>query len=430
MSVLKLLVRFKLRFANPEAEKAFLQDYRTASRRQAFVAAAFGAFAFTGFGLWDMTAYEPQFANSLLVIRFGFIVPAFLLVMIACKVKGLSKHMFSLITAASLASGLGIVAQIHILPNEVRVNDVSGLVLVIVFIYSNSRLRTLPAACVGAAILLGYLIETNFLTYMSNLDRIMGGLMVSVANVLGVFVGYNLERSIRSEWKKSQRLDLERRKTEDLLLRTLPPSIAARLKDGYDRLIADSFDEATVLFADLVGFTAISEKVAAKDIVLSLNDLYSRFDFLTEKHGLEKIKTIGDAYMAVGGVPQPRADHAEAIIRLALDMMIETKHFSIGGYSIKLRIGIQSGPVVAGVIGQKRLLYDLWGDTVNTASRMESHSLPGEIHIAESTYLLVKDKFLFVPREPIIIKGKGRMNTYLILQEVGPSQSLDLLNSA
>ncbi|NJK74500.1 MAG: GAF domain-containing protein [Microcoleus sp. SU_5_6] len=230
------------------------------------------------------------------------------------------------------------------------------------------------------------------------------------------YLAYMAALAIEShERKKVQKaLQTEQEKVERLLLNILPPSIATRLKQASSS-IADSFTEATVLFADIVGFTKIADCMPPTALVLLLNEIFSSFDLLTEKHGLEKIKTIGDAYMVAGGIPLARQDHAEAIALLALDMQRAIERFNEQqNQNFNIRIGINSGPVVAGVIGIKKFIYDLWGDTVNTASRMESHGLPGQIQLSEATYQLLADKFVFEERGTIDIKGKGLMRTYFL----------------
>lgn len=212
-----------------------------------------------------------------------------------------------------------------------------------------------------------------------------------------------------------QNLAAERERTERLLTNILPKPIAERLKQE-NSTIADQFPEATVLFADIVGFTQLSSCVSATELVVLLNHIFSMFDELTEKHGAEKIKTLGDAYMVVGGLPIPRSDHAEAIANLALDMQQAVARFNLEyNQSLSIRIGINTGPVVAGVIGLKRFIYDLWGDTVNIASRMESHGLAGCIQVAEFTYECLKEQYLFEKRGRIQVKGKGEMNTYMLM---------------
>jgi len=212
----------------------------------------------------------------------------------------------------------------------------------------------------------------------------------------------------------NQQLTVEQEKSEQLLLNILPEPIAEQLKEGQSS-IAEGFSEATVLFADLVNFTKLAEKIPPSQLISLLNEIFSRFDSLTEKHGLEKIKTIGDAYMAVGGLPMPRVDHAEAIAEMALDMLGEITMFSLErGYDCDIRIGINTGPVIAGVIGTKKFIYDLWGDTVNVASRMESHGLPGEIQVTAATYERLKHRYTFQSRGVIQVKGKGEMTAYFL----------------
>jgi guanylate cyclase len=207
---------------------------------------------------------------------------------------------------------------------------------------------------------------------------------------------------------------VEQEKSESLLVNVLPGSIAARLK-ATDRTIADHFDETSILFADVVDFTPLSQRLPPAEMVDILDRLFSHFDTLVERHGLEKIKTVGDCYMAAAGVPDPHEDHARRAALVALDMRDAVTTSSVAGREgLELRIGINSGPVVAGVIGRKRFIYDLWSDAVNTASRMESHGTPGEIQITRATYELLKDEFVCRPRGTIEVKGKGRMETWYL----------------
>lgn len=219
--------------------------------------------------------------------------------------------------------------------------------------------------------------------------------------------------------------DLRRRQAEarsqELLTNAIPTSIAARLKHGEER-IAESYPETTVLFADLAGFTPWARRTDPARVVGFLDELFTRFDELATECGVEKIKTIGDAYMAVAGAPEPRADHAAAAMALARGMLIALDEARARrGLPLELRIGLASGSVVGGVIGQRRILFDLWGDTVNTASRMESSGVPGRIHVAPSTRDLLRDSWSFEEREPVEVKGLGRMTTYLL---VDPSATL------
>jgi class 3 adenylate cyclase len=212
-------------------------------------------------------------------------------------------------------------------------------------------------------------------------------------------------------------LEQEQQKVEDLLLNILPQPISEQLKQEPGP-IAQGHDPVTILFADLVNFTGLASHISPAQLVGLLNEIFSIFDRLTEERDLEKIKTIGDAYMVAGGLPTPRADHAQAIADFALAMLQALEDFNrIHQTDLHLRVGINSGPVVAGVIGTKKFIYDLWGDAVNTASRMESHGLVDRIQVSESTYELLKQDYDFEPRGPIPIKGKGEMLAYLLIPE-------------
>ncbi|MCA9657651.1 MAG: GAF domain-containing protein, partial [Myxococcales bacterium] len=204
-------------------------------------------------------------------------------------------------------------------------------------------------------------------------------------------------------------------RSDKLLLNTLPQPIARRLKAGEER-IAESFDDVTVLFADLVGFTERAAETDAEALVELLGQVFTALDAISDRFGVEKIKTIGDAYMVVAGVPTPRADHLEAMADTALAIVDAVAEVGASlGTSLEIRVGMHSGPVVAGIIGTRKFAYDLWGDTVNTASRMESHGLPGRIHVAEPIYLALRDRFDFDSRGEVEVKGLGPMRTYFLL---------------
>ena len=223
-----------------------------------------------------------------------------------------------------------------------------------------------------------------------------------------------------------QRRDAQTR-ADDLLLNILPRSIADRLK-AETRTIADQFDSASILFADVVDFTPLADRLPPTEVVALLDRLFSHFDELADRYGLEKIKTIGDCYMVAAGVPSARPDHARVLAQMALDMQEAMRSLDLG---LELRIGINSGPVVAGVIGRKRFLYDLWGDAVNTASRMESHGTSGRIQITRATKELLDDEFVCEPRGAIPVKGKGEIEAwYLVAPRVdGPEPAFRLSTS-
>jgi class 3 adenylate cyclase len=210
-------------------------------------------------------------------------------------------------------------------------------------------------------------------------------------------------------------LQVEQERSEGLLLNVLPAPIAARLKQG-EAVIADRFPEVTVLFADLVDFTASSDRSSPERVVQVLADLFTAFDRLAARLRLEKIKTIGDAYMVVGGLPEPRPGHARAVAEMALALREEVgRHLDPAGRPLQVRIGIDSGPVVAGVIGTAKFSYDLWGDTVNTASRMEATGVAGCIQVTERTYRLLREEYHFERRGPVQVKGKGELVTWFLI---------------
>ncbi|MFH1469241.1 MAG: adenylate/guanylate cyclase domain-containing protein [Pseudomonadota bacterium] len=215
-----------------------------------------------------------------------------------------------------------------------------------------------------------------------------------------------------------RRLEEEYQRSEALLHNILPAPIAQRLK-RHPGVIADRFEQATVLFADIVDFTPLAERTEPEALVRLLDEVFSRVDELAARWGLEKIKTIGDAYMVVAGVPEPRPDHAAAMAGFALELMEQVQPRGPRGAELRLRIGIHSGPLVAGVIGKKRLLYDLWGDTVNLAARMESHGIPGAIQVSRATHDLLGAAFVLEARGVVQIKGKGPLETWMLRGRAG-----------
>lgn len=240
--------------------------------------------------------------------------------------------------------------------------------------------------------------------------------VMNIAAVSGI-VFITLNQFIKLKEEAFRLLKIEEEKAENLLLNILPKEIAAILKNE-NRTIADQFDGASILFADLVGFTPLTAQMSPVEMVNLLNEIFSHFDSLVEKYQVEKIRTIGDNYMVAAGVPRPRSDHALVLAKMALDMNDYIQNFpSINGQQIEFRIGINSGPVVGGVIGRKKFVYDLWGDAVNIASRMESQGVPRKIQITGTTYQIIKDRFICEQRGMISVKGRGEQITWFLLDE-------------
>jgi adenylate cyclase len=233
------------------------------------------------------------------------------------------------------------------------------------------------------------------------------------ACVMAVATVWYALREIR---RAQEAMEVEYDRSEALLANILPESIADRLKDPGRNIIADKYDDASVLFADIAGFTEQASDIAPDKLIRFLDRFYSDFDALVDQHGLEKIKVSGDSYMVVSGVPQPRSDHVEALADLALDMAETVKGIRDSrGNVLPLRIGLASGPVVAGVVGSRRFFYDVWGDAVNVASRMESTDSVGRIQVPEDVYQRLKNDFVLQERGAVAVKGKGVMRTWYLV---------------
>lgn len=260
----------------------------------------------------------------------------------------------------------------------------------------------------------GLVVVSGFIQPYLNFDNNLPSEMVIfffVINLIGVgsltFLMVSYFVGLKNMFQK---------KSELLLLNILPKEIVSILKNE-PRTIADHFEGASILFADVVNFTPLSATMTPTELVELLDEVFSQFDLLVEKYGLEKIKTIGDSYMVASGVPRPNADHAQLLTSMALDIRDYVSQHEFCGHKLSFRIGLNSGPVVAGVIGKKKFTYDLWGDAVNTASRMESHGQGGAIQITRATYELVKDNFVCEPRGTVNVKGKGEMEVWFVIKQ-------------
>ncbi len=262
-------------------------------------------------------------------------------------------------------------------------------------------------------------IPVIFLTAKSETGDIVRGFELGAVDyVAKPFSAHELLARVRTHLT----LDRLNRENQRLLLNVLPASIAERLRKEPG-IIAERFDDVSVLFADIVGFTPLSTRLSAAGLVDLLNRVFSAFDELVESYGLEKIKTIGDAYMVAGGLPQPRPDHLEAMASMALAMLrsVGEREAELGG--LRLRLGLHVGSVVAGVIGMRKFSYDVWGDTVNTASRLELHGVPGRIHVSDVVQARLQGRFTFIPRGKVHLKGRGPMDTYFLEPLAGQAQA-------
>jgi class 3 adenylate cyclase len=270
------------------------------------------------------------------------------------------------------------------------------------------------ALLVAAVAIGGAAVSLFFVNHASPVLLVLSELVRELSLWLAILLLGDAVHSRRALAFEQRLLEAERARSEGLLRHLLPASIAERLKQ-QEQVIADAYPEVTVLFADIVDFTSHAERSPPEATVALLNELFSRFDALTEARGLEKIKTVGDAYMVAGGLPDPEPGHAAPVAELALEMLdvAARRRFPDGG-PVQLRIGVDSGPVVAGVIGRRRFSYDLWGDTVNTASRMQTTGVPGCIQVTEHTRELLGEGYVFRQRGRIQVKGKGEMLTYFL----------------
>ncbi|MCE9598837.1 MAG: guanylate cyclase [Spirochaetia bacterium] len=298
--------------------------------------------------------------------------------------------------------------------------SVFALSLICIFAFLLLRLRFAIGSLSTLLFLIPYQILLLNSTAYSSQDKAISTFALWTAELFAVAGGYSLERMSRDLFLKtriiedqSRKLALEREKSDRLLFNMMPVPIAERLKEG-EMTIADSHSAVTILFADIVGFTALAARISPVEVVRVLNGIFSTFDALVQACGAEKIKTIGDAYMAATGIPDKRVDHVQTIAGLALQMISAIRNLDKAGGSLDIRIGIHTGSVVAGVIGTQKFLYDIWGDTVNTASRMESHGIPGEIQVSEEVYVELKQDFDLLERGTIAIKGKGDLKTYIL----------------
>jgi class 3 adenylate cyclase len=414
--------RFTLRFAGADMEAAFAEEQaRKAVRPVRIALACLGALSV---GNYVLTIHVFKGivvgigALNMLYATIAGLVAYAVVYALTYRPVFLRRQQLIMFLFACLGS-VAITRVTARLPLEIlESRGFTFMLIYVFFIYSVFRLRfpqAVLAGWLGTAFLVGYIFGLDLLgpTAAGRTAFVLG-----MANCGGMLICYQMDVSARREFTAMRLLDKERERSERLLLNILPAPIAERLKASEDA-IAEHSDGVTVLFADIVGFTPLSARKTPRDLLDLLNRIFSEFDALADAHGLEKIKTIGDAYMAVAGLPEPRPDHAVRAAGMALAMHAATARASAEmGEELALRIGLHSGPAVAGVIGRRKFAYDMWGDTVNTASRMESHGLPGTIHCTEATAALLLGAFKLQARGAMEIKGKGEMHTFLV---VGPA---------
>jgi class 3 adenylate cyclase len=403
------LDRLRLRFRDPALESAFRADqfrHHLGNIRFAFLA---GIFLWISWGLllrpYILAISELQLDR---IMRWAVFVPM-LVIGLALSFTTFFGRIWEwvsvAIATATIIAWMYYASNIQTLPAEY---GYVGVILITAFSYTLLRLRfvlVLLITLVGIGAYLPYAFTTE---YVRDVSGVLATLYLVSFGFLGGLAAHRMERFTRTLFLQERQLDQERLRSDGLLLSILPQVVVDQLKVTSGRRIAQAFDQVTVIFIDAVGSTQQAARSSADDFAHALDDLFSRFDEIADRHGLEKVKTIGDAYMAVAGAPVAMTDHAEAAIAMALDVIREAGavRWPLGD-PIVVHGGVATGPAVAGVIGRKKFAYDLWGDTVNVASRLEEQSEPGEVLVSESTAEQLEDRYEFGPIKILDLKGKG-----------------------
>lgn len=397
-------------FSGPN-EKAFIEHFSKKSRAGVILSGIIGIVIYDLFAIFDYLT-TPHAYQQIWLIRLGVTGAA----IIALSLMGTSlgrKHLRLMTLSIALSVSLSVLWIFAISNPKQLPREITGISITIIFCMAGLRLL------MREAIIYSALIAGTFFALASSRDvaqDVLAAYFISIPAVIavGLAVVYITEFYARKSFADEEMIQHERAKSDKLLFNTFPAEIAYQLKDNPG-VIAKREDHATVMFCDLMGFTAACAEMAPEDVVRGLNQIFSELDRLTAEFKCEKIKTIGDSYMAVSGVPTPTEEHAVRIVNLALAFKAAASSMTLNGKPINFRIGICSGPVVAGVIGESRFAYDIWGDTVNTASRMESLAPSGCIQITESTRLALQDRFVLEKLPAFQVKGKGMMESWLVI---------------
>ena len=414
-----------LKFKDAWLEQRFQDEYFDTNLQYIRIATILGAITWAVFGPLVPLVVKDESLVRDAVIRYGLGVPSGLLSLALTYLPNYRRIWQPALSAAILFSGVVWVVHRALVEDTGRPDwGYAGNMLILIFAYILSRLQFRYSALVGVALILMYNVGAALFTNETTTDVIFGDFFLLVTALIGTAGAYVLERSTRLLFLRERELDRERGRSEGLLRNILPEQIADRLKQRDPATehghIAQAYAEVTVVFADLVEFTKQSGRTDPPQIVAVLDDVFTRFDALAERYGLEKIKTIGDAYMAVAGIPEPREDEVEVAAKMALAMRDEIAVLRWpSGDAMRVRIGMATGPAVAGVIGQRKFAYDLWGDTVNTAARMESNGIPGEIQVSEEVFRQLGDRYRFSEVHVVNLKGKGPTAARFLLGKNG-----------
>jgi class 3 adenylate cyclase len=411
------LERLRLRFRDPALESAFRDDrfrQNLANIRFAYVA---GIALWVSWGLLlrpHILALSDRRLD--LLVRFGVFIPM-LIVGFGLTFTPLFRRMWQsasvVIAGATILLWVYYVSHILTLPAEY---GYVGVILITAFTYTLLRLRFLLVVVITVLGIAAYLPYAFTARYIVDVSRLLATLYLLSFGALGGLAAYRMERFSRQLFLRERQLDHERERSDGLLLNILPQAIVEQLKTSSGGRIAQAFDQVTVVIADAVGSTEQGARSTPEEFAGALDELFRRLDQIADRQRLEKIKTIGDAYMAVAGAPVPMSDHAEAAVAMALDTVAEAGEVRWpSGEAIVVRVGVATGPAVAGVIGHRKFAYDLWGDTVNLASRLEECAEPGQALVSESTARQLADRYEFGPAKIVELKGKGPTPVHALL---------------
>jgi class 3 adenylate cyclase len=402
-----------LRFRDDALEADFRAEYARSAIRPARATTILIIALYLGYVVLDIRAGT---LGTVWPLRLS--VVAFFCLVLALTWSPLFQRIHSEILAVGgVVAALGILAMMVTVGVETAVAYYPGIGIAMIGVFTLFRIRFPVAFAAALVMLISYELVRRGGAYPFE-NEWMAAFYLVTCLLIGAFAGWNLERYARQGFLARRGLEIERERSERLLLNVLPAPIAERLKTD-PAPIADRFPEASILFADIVGFTSLSSGMPPEELVSLLNALFTGFDRVADRHGLEKIKTIGDAYMAVCGVPVPLPDHLERIADAAVEMRdLAASGVRAGGRRLAVRIGIDTGPVVAGVIGERKFIYDLWGDPVTMASRMESHGVESGIQVTARAGERLRSRYSLTERGEIEIKGRGRMATYLLGERI------------
>ncbi len=403
------LHRLRLRFGDPDLESAFRDDrfrHNVGNIRFAFLA---GIALWVSWGLLlrpHILALSDRRLDT--IVRLGVFVPM-LIVGLALTFTPFFRRIWQgmsvAIATVTLLTWVYYVAHILTLPPDF---GYVGVILITAFTYTLLRLRFILVLLITVIGIAAYLPYAFTARYIVDVTRVLATLYLVSFGGLGALAAYRLERFSRQVFLRERQIDRERLRSDGLLLNILPQAIVDQLKVSSGGRIAQAFDQVSVIIADAVGSTVQGARSSPEEFAGTLDELFRRFDESADRNGLEKIKTIGDAYLAVAGAPVPMPDHAEAAAAMALDMLAASAEVRWpSGDPVVVRVGVASGPAVAGVIGHRKFAYDLWGDTVNLASRLEESGEPGRVLVSESTARQLADRFEFGPPRLLDLKGKG-----------------------